>query len=618
MTPDQAISKLRELPEDKQRAVLMQLSPDERKGILGKLGPSQPPPPAPPATPSLMDTLTTPREHNLKSLLPGKNGQYDIGAYGNEISTAAHNFSGAAIDALAHPVRTVGGILRSAAETVPGVSVAENLMGKKSSAEEMGQQFVKAPLETIEAALGQGAAVGLATEGTIGALKSIPKVAGRVTEAVTKTGPRETRNLVKDIQKANEAEVAKTAEKNEAQDAKRRVDLTKHFEKTQATKEANAAEEAPVARKAALTRGVEQLDPKFQDDLTALRGKVNEQANAKYKALNAALDPEEANPDFLPDALSAAMDKIKGSDTEPTILKDMSKKTQQGDVLTYRDLQGYYSELGRELQKGTLPGDVYYAYNTLQEAIGDEMQNVANRKGMGPQLQDARATWRQMKETFYDPKSPLTKALKAGERGKSIAALSGADQTGVEALAKYDPSLARRANTIRGYQAEAKSIPSKPKPLKSLPKLETKPAPIQPEVQKIAPAEIRQKKTESLADRTNSIRTKGGNWANTFVILDAIRNAIHLNAGAIGTDIAVRGIFGAGKQGIANLLERPEVVRFLTKPTERDLAEVPPDLRADLSQVAQIAAKKGIKVDPRLYAAVGVHPKKRVAAALTQ
>ena len=37
LTPDQAIEKLKALPEDKQRQVLTALSPDERKGILGKL-----------------------------------------------------------------------------------------------------------------------------------------------------------------------------------------------------------------------------------------------------------------------------------------------------------------------------------------------------------------------------------------------------------------------------------------------------------------------------------------------------------------------------------------------------------------------------------------------------
>jgi hypothetical protein len=43
LTPDQAIEKLKALPEDKQRAVLMKLSPDERKGILGKLTSTRPP-----------------------------------------------------------------------------------------------------------------------------------------------------------------------------------------------------------------------------------------------------------------------------------------------------------------------------------------------------------------------------------------------------------------------------------------------------------------------------------------------------------------------------------------------------------------------------------------------
>lgn len=49
LTPEQAIEKLRTLPEDKQRSVLMQLSPEQRKGILTQLksGGGTPPKTAP-------------------------------------------------------------------------------------------------------------------------------------------------------------------------------------------------------------------------------------------------------------------------------------------------------------------------------------------------------------------------------------------------------------------------------------------------------------------------------------------------------------------------------------------------------------------------------------------
>lgn len=543
------------------------------------------------------------------------------------LATDIGNVEAGAAGVLRHPIETVGNILKSGLGVRPLVETSLNAL-EKPFLEKQGKgplyetNLVPKTPEEGAAMLGQGlatAGLGEAAAPAVRAgLKSIPKVGGRAAEIITKTGPKETAKLVKETKAANEAEAAKAADKTAKQEAERKVDLRKHFEKTQAAKEANVEAGAPAARKQALNRGVERLDVQFKDDLTSLRNRVNEQANAKYQALNEALDPEQANPDFLPTALDDAFEKIKGSDTEPTILKDMAKKTQHGDILTYRDLQGYYSEIGREITKGTLPGDVYHAYSTLQEAIGNEMQNIANSKGYGPQLQDARRTWREMKETFYDPKSPIAKALKSSERGKAIAALSGADQTGIEALAKYDPALAARANTIRGYQAEAKAIPSKPKALKSLPKLEPKPEPVTPEVRKIGAEDIQEAKMKGLEKRTGDIRRRGEWIASGAAGYRALSNILHGNLGAVPGDLLEGGIAIAGVEGIARLLENPKVVEFLTKPTAKDIAQIPPELRGDLRQVTQIAAQKGIKVDPRIYAAIGSsgQPRKRVAAAL--
>jgi hypothetical protein len=71
---------------------------------------------------------------------------------------------------------------------------------------------------------------------------------------------------------------------------------------------------------------------------------------------------------------------------------------------------------------------------------------------------------------------------------------------------------------------------------------------------------------------------------------------------------------------VANLLEKPSVVKWLTEPTEAQIASIPPELRGNITKLAQEAQKQGIKVDPRLYAAAGVAaaPKKRVAAAMTR
>jgi hypothetical protein len=53
------------------------------------------------------------------------------------------------------------------------------------------------------------------------------------------------------------------------------------------------------------------------------------------------------------------------------------------------------------------------------------------------------------------------------------------------------------------------------------------------------------------------------------------------------------------------LLERPAVIEFLTKPTDADIREIPPEMRGDLKIVVEAAQRKGIKVDPTLAALIG-------------
>lgn len=511
---------------------------------------------------------------------------------------------GAAPEALASRVAAIPGAARVGKILKTALPVAFGGQG----ATQVAQAALDSKLDPdtrMRMALGGGAAL------TGAAAAAAPSAAEMI-----RPGTRATKELVKDTQAENATEADKASSANAKNSDKRAIDLKKHFDKSQEVKASNEAAEGVKSRKTALQRGVKRLDPELKEGLEATRKKVNAEANKRYNDLADNLNSKPANPEFLETALQDAFEKIKGSDTETTILKDMSKKLGKGDTLQYEDLQGYRSEIGRELSKGNLPGDVFHAYKGLQEQITNEMQRIADANGQGEQFRDARDYYRRYAETFIDRGSPVRKSLESTERGGVVKALRGKDQSGIQSVAQFDPEIARRLNTVRGHADEAAGIRVSNAPPKTTPALPPKPATVLPKVSKIGPAEVQGANAEALAKRSDAIRNRGGTWANTFVILDGIRNAIHGNFAGIGTDIAVRGVFGAGKTALANMLERPDVVNFLTQPTPQQIAAIPPELRGDFPAIIKTAQTQGIKVSPTLLAAFGSAPKKSVASAL--
>jgi hypothetical protein len=455
---------------------------------------------------------------------------------------------------------------------------------------------------------------GKITEGGIDAARAVPSIVRSGANVIAGTTPKVAGDLAETTAADNAAAQAKADTANTNLQTQRSADLQKHFERTQAIRAQNEAAEAAQSRKVALNRGVEQLDPKFKEDLSTLRDNVQGKANQMFGDLNAKLDPVEADPSFLPTALESAAEKIKGSNTEPTILRDMEKRLNNtGEPLTYRDLQGYYSELGRELSKGTLPGDVYHAYDTLQEAVSGEMQRIADANGVGDALTSARQYYRQMKQTFFDPKSPVTKALNTTEAGQAVKALQGKDQTGIGAIAQYDPELAKRANAVRGYQAEAKSIPARAVTPKPEPTLSPAKPPVLADVKKIGLGDIRQAKADSMADRAKAATTGAAAKITSgamsgIAAFDFMRNLLHGNLKGAGVDLAARGGLAATQYVYGKMLQSPAVIRLLTAPTPADIAAIPPDLRANMPQLAKAAEARGIKVHPIFLLPGAVQP----------
>lgn len=579
------------------------LTPQQRDLALSRMSPEQ--------KQKLASSLGFKGEEKSKGLAPRKPEERTFGNYAREgvegVGRGLRN-DVEGLASLRHPIKALDSMIDQGEKAADaGVKEFQDTKGAP-----IGQRLGAATLTGLEQApllgpmvqhaeeggerMGSPEAFGAAMEGVStleapGAAGKVIGLAPKAAKALGGTG-RVTRELVKDTQGEN----AKIADSNAKQVADRAAEVQKHGADVSAAKKAADERSAAATRKNALDTGVRTLSDKFQADLKETRESEHAKADAKYQTLNKALGTESVPSERLLGHLLDASEKIKGSMTNPTIFKDIEKAVKDGDAVSYDDLQGYYSELGKELSKGTLPGDIYTAYSTLQDAIGQEMQGVADKKGMGPQLADARSSWRNLKQTFYDPRSPLRKAINSTEAGDAIGELAGKDRTGIQALARYNPELAQRANIIRGYADEAKAVKipgekAEPKPL--APRKEPTPA------KKIGEKEVQSAKSGGLDEKADRIR-KMGDYGAIWPAFYSLRTLIHggvpnlLEAGAEATAIPMLG------HGIAGIFDKPSVRDFLTKATAQDVAMIPEELRGDFPRIVDQAKRKGIKVSPIL------------------
>ena len=658
MTPQEAIEKLKTLPEDQQRVVLGRLSPDERKGIMEQLAPV-------PDQPGLKSLGHNKAGFPVYQGTPesAKGGRYGSDALppepkdwrtplteiqphqpihsvadaGREAVRALGNVGAGGLGVILRPGRTIQGMVKAAGDPLQAMTDISN-------------QFAEAPLEATESAAGQTAALGGAGEVASETAAAVPRTAKGVARFLTRTTPKVAGELAEETRAGNEAAVTEAAEKNaklqekhaeQVADAseKRATNLRKFFNKTKEAEEANTAAQGKVSRKEAINRGVERLDTEVRTDLEALEKKVNAEANKKYNELRAVLKDEQADPyqaydeqgniqgppvSMVEHLYDVANEPIRGTETETPIVKSLGKRTENGDVnLTYNDLQGYREEIGRELRKGTLPPDVYQSYKNLFNAVDDAMGQIAERNGLKPQQDAARAYYRQYAETFLDRDAIARKALDSKERGGVAKAYMGKDQSGIERIARFDPQVAQRLNNLRGYQGEANALPSKPGKLQSLPQLPPKPAvppapePVVPEVKTIGPEDIQTAKLKSLTEKgIPGVRKAGHRIVNYGIGLHALWDAFSGRFEGLPRDIGL-GAAGYGvTEAFARLLERPDIQEMLTKPTPADLQQIPPELRANMGPMLDAAKKAGIKVHPALYAVAAAPEKKRLATLL--
>ena len=488
--------------------------------------------------------------------------------------------------------------------------------GLVRKAEEAGPGYAKFSPQTA----------GAVTEGaTYAALpKAIEKAAPLVKKAIPKLpAPRAIKDLVKKTQAENVTGTAKAAEEQ-----------AKHIEATKGVEEHNRAEMAKHdtaiqdaarenlkahlkhvgAEAEAETRTALESNIKAKSDLLDVKTEKARhdalvEGNKKYSAVNESLNPVPANDEAIAAAKDEAFDSIKGTHVKPPILESITARLKEGG-LTYEDLQGYYSELNRELAKGTLPGDIYHAYDVMQEAVGEDMQRIADLGGMGAELTAARAFWRRMKQTFG--KSSDTAGDRAGKFVGEEAPGTIEEQSRQyrqRLLGSFDPTIPGLSDEVAKARADLKALPKagevpqypeavevQPPNIKKAP---APPAPFKPA--KIGATEIEAAKAENLEKTARWVGTKGlafAVWPAVAIIREIARGQMP-NLGMAGAEAGAT-IMAA--RTIERVLESPAVVKLLTKATERDVAAIPADLRGDFPGIVKAAQAKGIKVSPAIIA----------------
>jgi hypothetical protein len=626
--------------------------------------------PSPPAE-DWRDKYTKITPHNLKSLLPGKNGQFDPKAYLHEGGTALSNVGAGGLGVILHPVDTAGGILRSAVTMSPAGGLYQDVRhlmdpNYKTDAETMANQIVEHPLETAEQFAGQTAALDAGGEVVGRGTRALKETSRKMREGVTGTSPRVTKELAAKTAEENTKNATRTdklnakraevdtaragkVEKSNADalkehdtaiaeaDKKNLAEHVKHLaEKSQierANQEAGAVPRADEATGEHLKARTEEMDVRTEK---AAHDSL-EKADAMFKPLREKLGPFDADPEKINGAVSEAVEKVGIAHPATSLLKDLVQRIKgqtigkelniptEGETayknpnFSFADEQAFYSRLGRELSSGTLPGDIYNAYKDLQTKIGEDMQRIADAQGKGKELAAAREYWKRQRQAFgKSSDADTSRADKEITQDNPDYSKEQVRDFRRRLLGFFDPEIPKLAAEIDEANAKLKApasekvkpVPEAPKPVEVNPP-DTKPVPkprppLETPVKKVELEDIRQAKGESAAKKENKARTGYAPIVSTGLFVDALRSAMQGQWEHAGVDVAARGLYEIGKQTYAALLRNPDVMRVITEPTARDIAQIPPELRGEsLKGLIEQAKKQGIKVDPRISALAG-------------
>jgi hypothetical protein len=366
-------------------------------------------------------------------------------------------------------------------------------------------------------------------------------------------------------------------------------------------------------------------------------------------------------PEEAPDSIKYQGGNIPKGHPLYDVLREMQGDGQSVEPADFSQLQGYYSELGDKLAPGNLPSDVYLALRSLQTDIAGMMDKLATEKGVGGKLRTTQAMYRDYMQTFRESAgpnhsgSPLSQVLDAKDPDYAIKPLTeeSTAQRIRNMLARFDqtesgaggaaPLYDNFRNVSRQYEGVSKpvKVPEVPKP----PVLAETPAQPEPKYAPEPPervnhpdrptepsaeglAEAKRNKVSSVADDLRRYALRRSFYSLALAIPLALKAVLatgdFITAGEEVVGAPVVTYWAMDK--MANLLEKPGVKDWLSKPTPKDLEflrRLPEDQKAmaakNFSPVVKAAAQKGVQVSPAILQALGAGmaantaPKKKIA-----
>lgn len=534
----------------------------------------------------------------------------------------------------AHPIETVKSM---AGYFAPPHSVAGIFAGPAlplvRQVRDVAKGMIADPARTTGQLIG-GVALGELTGDIFGGVKdlatsALPETAGKFARSAAGAGPKTVKELVKQTKAINEKGASDTAIENQTAEAKalntRKSELSKHAtEKAKAVSKNKGVQEGLTSDLEA-QRKIAPTVQKLSNARSALRAAVEtarEKAlkigNKLYSGVNEKLNAIPSDMAGLSSGYAEASNSFGEALNQPPLLKRLGQLLEEppeGETkspVTYKDEQQLYSELGKELSKGSLNGPTYHAYDVLHESIGKDMQRIADLQGQGEALSAARNYWRRMKQTFGKPISFTDAATKA------IGGVTDETQANqVRLLGSFDPEIPKLVKHVSNIEKGVSSLPKEtpervltekaaaeklPVPGKGIsPKIELTPRPTPKtfDPPKIGAKEVAEVHKKGYEARQKLVEHKAGWMAAGSLIytaIDMLKGEIPSTSGvgtSIGGSLAVQAM-------VTKILSNPKVMSFLEEATPADVAQIPPELRGEFPKLIAAAEKRGVKVSPVL------------------
>lgn len=621
LTAEQAIEKLRGLPEDKQRAVLSKISPDQRQGIL--------------------DLLRTPQTAGERYMAARRSGSLPK----KEITSFSTNPQ----QALAEAGQEAGEIAQEYQRgATPAMFREGKYVGDRSLLEQAANAIASGTFEM--AGVGAKLASGLtdwktATAFLVGKLS--PPAAGaffastgakQAYDALQtgKATPENVQNFLMGLSGVA-AGTAGGMSGEQVSPAKIKAQLAEKAHSfargaTEARPAVKAAVEkaGEVGQRVELSKSVDQQSTALGKQIEGLEKRVGEEANRKFEAVKEKIGagkPGEptVSPEKVISAANVAQNNILQNIPENVkefraILKMSGESEEMGElrqqVMQGQGMSGNYADLsperkglvddlartyGGEITEGqpatwtrlqriktnidtalrsrSTPPIQKYALRFVLDSVVDTMGQIAESKGATAEWQDARNYWQQWRKDFHEPTgpsgsgSPVAAALEAVDPKYVRQALTRTEgPTGnraTEILGRYaqfgGKDIATAAERMSQTQASAAELPKRAPGVK----LAGQPKPT------IDIDEVSRQQIANTARRVGRLNA----WDFRVVAASAIAGVLAPFLG-LERGVEMGGSYVAGKLAIARVLENPKVVNWI--------ARTPPAELQALSQLPNI------------------------------